>query len=91
MLQLFIRVCVAVVVLTKISDAGAQPSRLFRAEGEHQCQSRTSIGHKCVVAGTGYTSCDEARRKLTRRDCCPRTKDKGNSINFRINTCTWWH
>lgn len=63
-------------------------ARLFRAKGTHQCQSHTSIGHKCSVFGTNYTSCDEAQRKLAMSDCCPKTKDKGTSIDFQMGTCT---
>jgi|SRR5687767_3111185 len=81
------------------SQAGV---RLFRAEGRHQCQSRTDLGHKCSVFGTGYTDCTQARAKLQMEDCCAATrkckKDPksgkedcrlgGSSIGFEILKCT---
>lgn len=61
--------------------------RQVRAFGTHKCQSETSIGHSCQVTGL-FTSCDEAFHVLKRQDCCPSTKEKGTSIEFRIVKCS---
>jgi hypothetical protein len=63
-------------------------NRLVRAVGEHTCQSRGSIGHKCTVRGNTFTDCNQATYRLRREDCCPRTRDGGNSIGFSMRSCS---
>lgn len=92
---LFIVILVSFLV-PPIADAQTQRARLFRATGEHQCQSRTDWGHKCSVRGQPYTSCNEAYYALKREDCCRSTRKKmdgqdrlgGVSVNFKITKCT---
>jgi hypothetical protein len=67
---------------------GPGPMKVFRASGEHQCWSDSSIGHSCSVSGTGYSSCDDAMRSLAGSDCCPYTTHKGRSNSFRLTGCT---
>jgi hypothetical protein len=62
--------------------------RLFRADGEHTCQSQSSIGHKCKVSGMNYTECGHAKFDLERTDCCPATSQKGTSIGFTLTKCS---
>lgn len=65
--------------------------RLFRAYGQHQCQSDESIGHLCRVENVGFTDCREAYLRLEAQDCCPRSEFGGNSIHFELQFCSWWH
>ena len=62
--------------------------RLYRAEGEHQCQSRESIGHTCKILGVNFTDCNQAFFKLKRDDCCSGSEFGGSSIQFKITKCT---
>jgi hypothetical protein len=59
----------------------------FFGKGTHQCQSRTSIGHKCESSGFAYVDCIAAFNALKADDCCPRTPDEGVSIDFMMNYC----
>lgn len=92
-------VCITILALLLIpttADAQTRGARLFRAIGEHQCQSQTDWGHKCKVQGQPYTSCNEAYYALKREDCCRSTRRKmdcrdrlgGSSVNFKITKCT---
>lgn len=67
--------------------AAFQETPHFRAGGTHQCQSSTSIGHKCKVEGE-FHDCDEAYRKLKMEDCCGNTKEGGGSIGFTLDYCS---
>jgi hypothetical protein len=58
----------------------------FHANGTHQCQSKTSIGHTCEVEGE-FTDCDEAYQKLKMNDCCSHTKEGGASSGFTMGSC----
>jgi hypothetical protein len=62
--------------------------RLYRAEGEHQCQSAQSIGHTCKTLGVNFTDCNNAFFKLKQDDCCSGSRYGGNSINFKVTKCT---
>jgi hypothetical protein len=62
--------------------------RLYRAEGEHQCQSARSIGHTCKNLGVNFTDCNNAFFKLKQDDCCSGSRYGGNSINFKVTKCT---
>lgn len=65
----------------------AQP-RLYRAEGEHLCQSREAIGHSCKNLGVNFTDCNHAFFSLKRDDCCAGSKYGGGSIEFKLTKCT---
>ncbi|SDG70227.1 hypothetical protein SAMN05216338_1002135 [Bradyrhizobium sp. Rc2d] len=75
-------------LLSTMPCAAEAQTRLFRAYGEHTCQSRQSLGHKCDVMGTSITDCNKAYYDLKRDDCCRRSKDGGVSINFKLTKCT---
>lgn len=62
--------------------------QLHKAEGEHTCQSRESIGHTCKNIGVGFTDCNQAFFKLKMEDCCSGSKYGGNSIGFKILKCS---
>jgi hypothetical protein len=62
--------------------------RLYRGEGEHQCQSLSSIGHTCRNLGVNFTDCNQAALKLKRDDCCSGSLYGGNSIGFKMVKCT---
>jgi hypothetical protein len=62
--------------------------RLYRAEGEHQCQSAQSIGHTCKNLGVNFTDCNNAFFKLKQDDCCSGSEYGGNSISFKVTKCT---
>ncbi|SDX61517.1 hypothetical protein [Nitrosomonas oligotropha] len=62
--------------------------RQFFARGEHTCQSRSSIGHKCEVRGSGFFDCNEAEYDLRNKSCCSSTPKGGSSIGFRITKCS---
>ena len=95
---MYSRIILAIVLGLAVASSSAfgQTPRLFRANGEHKCQSSTDIGHTCMNFGTNYTSCDEAYFKLKREDCCPATQKRvdgklrfgGTSIDFHVNSCT---
>lgn len=65
-----------------------QNPRLYRAEGEHQCQSQESIGHSCKTLGVNFTDCNHAFFSLMRDDCCRGSNYGGRSIGFKITKCT---
>jgi hypothetical protein len=73
-----------------VGDSGpitlAQHTPHFHAKGTHQCQSKTSIGHTCVVEGE-FLDCDEAYHKLKMDDCCGQTKEGGASSGFTLDSC----
>lgn len=58
-----------------------------RANGEHQCQSVTSLGHKCETLGVNFTDCHHAFMKLKQDDCCSSTRHGGVSIGFKLTYC----
>lgn len=62
--------------------------RLYRAEGEHLCQSRDSLGHKCKVLGVNFTDCTQAFFKLKSEGCCSGSEYGGVSIEFKLTKCT---
>jgi len=62
--------------------------RLYRAEGEHQCQSHSSLGHRCETVGINFTDCNNAFLKLQRQDCCGTSRYGGVSIGFRMTRCS---
>jgi hypothetical protein len=59
--------------------------RGFSAAGTHQCASEK--GHSCVVAGSGFSNCNDASTGLRTRDCCPTTRAGGKSSDFTSNYC----
>jgi hypothetical protein len=63
-------------------------ARLYRAEGEHQCQSKDSIGHTCKNLGVNFTDCNHAHFSLKRDDCCSGSDYGGISIAFKLTKCT---
>lgn len=65
-----------------------QNPRLYRGEGEHQCQSKNSLGHTCKTLGVNFTDCNNAFLKLERDDCCSSSQYGGNSIGFKLVKCT---
>lgn len=65
-----------------------QNPRLYRAEGQHQCQSNLSIGHTCQNLGVNFTDCNHAHFKLKQEDCCSGSRYGGSSIGFKITKCT---
>lgn len=65
-----------------------QTPQLHKAEGEHTCQSRESIGHACKNLGVGFTDCNQAFFKLKMEDCCSGSKYGGSSIGFKITKCS---
>jgi hypothetical protein len=65
-----------------------QNPRLYRGEGEHQCQSKDSLGHTCKNLGVNFTDCNNAFFKLKRDDCCSSSRYGGNSIEFKLIKCT---
>lgn len=74
----------------EVSDEAYRDSsaRLYRAEGEHQCQSADSIGHTCKNLGVNFTDCNHAFFSLKRDDCCSGSKYGGTSINFKVTKCS---
>lgn len=62
--------------------------RIYRAEGEHQCQSIESIGHTCKNLGVNFSDCNVAFFSLKRDDCCSGSEYGGTSIGFKMNKCT---
>jgi hypothetical protein len=62
--------------------------RLYRGEGEHQCQSKDSIGHTCKVIGVSFTDCNVAFFKLKQEDCCVGSRYGGRTIGFKLTKCT---
>jgi hypothetical protein len=70
----------------KASARGQQNTPTFHAKGTHTCQSKTSIGHECVVEGD-FNDCDEAYHKLKMQDCCSSTKEGGATSGFVLNYC----
>ena len=73
----------------KGDDADAPKANvLFRATGEHQCQSRSSIGHKCEVSGNRFHDCKDAYFSLKNEDCCGSTEGGGTSIDFKMGVCS---
>jgi hypothetical protein len=64
---------------------------LFKGEGVHQCQSEKSIGHKCTVSGTEFSSCDHAAKSLKITDCCRNSEFGGVSIGFTMGKCSKWY
>jgi hypothetical protein len=69
-------------------EAYRQNPRLYRAEGEHQCQSSQSIGHTCKNLGVSFTDCNQAFFKLKLEDCCSGSRYGGSSIDFKLTKCT---
>lgn len=63
-------------------------ARIYRAEGEHQCQSADSLGHSCKNLGVNFTDCNHAFYSLKRDDCCSGSKYGGTSIDFKVTKCT---
>ncbi|WP_408096857.1 hypothetical protein ACJVC5_17600 [Peredibacter sp. HCB2-198] len=63
-------------------------ARLYRGEGEHQCQSPESIGHTCKNLGVNFMDCNHAFYKLKMEDCCSGSKYGGTSIAFKLTKCT---
>lgn len=61
---------------------------LFHGKGEHTCWSRTSVGHKCTVELRDITDCNSGYYRLKNQDCCPLTPDRGNSIDFKMLSCS---
>ena len=59
--------------------------RGYSAAGTHQCGS--DKGRSCVVAGSGFTNCNDATVVLQTRDCCPTTPAGGTSSGFTLNYC----
>jgi hypothetical protein len=66
-------------------DNSAQP---HKAEGEHMCQSHSSIGHTCKNLGVNFMDCNQAFFKLKQEDCCSGSSDGGVSIGFKIKKCS---
>jgi len=62
--------------------------RLYRAEGEHQCQSDRAIGHTCKNLGINFTDCNQAFFKLKAEDCCSGSRYGGTSVGFKLTKCT---
>lgn len=62
--------------------------RLHKAEGEHQCQSNSSIGHTCKNLGINFTDCNHAFYRLKADDCCSGSEYGGKSINFKVVKCS---
>lgn len=80
---------IAVASASRAPKAGprtGQNTPSFHAKGTHMCQSKTSIGHECVVEGD-FNDCDEAYHKLKMQDCCSTTKEGGASSGFTLNSC----
>ena len=70
-LSAFAEELVEIDFITEIdSKTYLQNPRLYRAEGEHQCQSDQSIGHACKNLGVNFTDCNQAYSKLKMEDCC---------------------
>lgn len=65
-----------------------QNPRIYRGEGEHQCQSSESIGHTCKNLGVNFMDCNNAFFKLKRDDCCSGSQFGGTSIGFKLTKCT---
>jgi hypothetical protein len=59
--------------------------RGYSAAGTHQCGSEK--GRSCVVAGSGFSNCNDASAGLQTRDCCPTTPAGGKSSGFTLNYC----
>lgn len=68
--------------------APSRPVRVVRATGQHQCQSRESIGHSCRVWTQRAVDCNDAFASLKSDDCCGRTEGGGNSIGFKLLSCS---
>lgn len=62
--------------------------RLYRGEGEHQCQSSESIGHTCKNLGVNFMDCNHAFYRLQQEDCCSGSNYGGRSIGFKLTKCT---
>lgn len=58
----------------------------FNCKGEHTCQSKISLGHKCTVERM-YDSPTEGQYKLKNINCCASTPSGGHSISFRFIIC----
>jgi hypothetical protein len=76
--------------LTEMDDETYLSSnpRIYRAEGQHQCQSKDSLGHTCTVIGVNFTDCNVAFFNLKKEDCCKGSRYGGNSIGFKVTKCT---
>ena len=76
--------------ITEMSDEDYRSvnPRLYRAKGEHQCQSKDSLGHTCKNLGINFTDCNQAFFKLKRDDCCSGSEYGGSSIGFKVTKCT---
>ncbi len=76
--------------ITEMSDEDYRSvnPRLYRAEGEHQCQSKDSLGHTCKNLGVNFTDCNQAFFKLKRDDCCSGSEYGGSTIGFKLTKCT---
>jgi hypothetical protein len=57
--------------------------RGYSAAGTHQC----GPGRSCIVAGSGFSNCNDASAALQTRDCCPTTPAGGRSSGFVLNYC----
>jgi hypothetical protein len=58
----------------------------YSASGMHQCGQSGNGKRSCVVSGL-FSDCNEAAISLRTRDCCPTTKDGGNSTGFALSYC----
>lgn len=76
--------------ITEMDDSSyrEQNPRLYRGEGEHQCQSNQSIGHTCKNLGVNFTDCNNAFYKLKLDDCCSSSEYGGTSIGFKLTKCS---
>lgn len=81
---------VSIDYLTEMDDETYLNSnpRIYRAEGEHQCQSKDSLGHTCRVIGVNFTDCNVAFFYLKKEDCCKGSRYGGSSIGFTLTKCT---
>lgn len=71
--------------VNKVDESEKFPGAV--AQGTHQCQSASSIGHSCSVGGY-FANCLEAQLSLGSNDCCAATPNRGTSIGFSMNSCT---
>ena len=68
------RIAILVILATYATFTYSQQNTpSFRAEGEHQCQSPTDIGHMCKTFGVNFNDCLEAAASLKGQDCCSST------------------
>lgn len=76
--------------ISEVDDAvyKTQNPRLYRGEGEHQCQSSQSLGHSCKNLGVNFTDCNHAFFRLKMEDCCKGSEYGGRSIGFKLTKCT---